>query len=258
MKISAFLCTTIILLLSLQPALQAQNRIQKHFDYLLDDKESTHLTISGKMFEMINKMDIDEGDDEEIREVATFIKSIKSIELVASESMTDATSHFRKGQKILDSEMEELMRVTAKDGNFCLYIEEYDGRVSEVVGIGSGDTEFVVFSILGDMALQDIGKIANQVNMGHLEKTNLEDVNISEVKLYPNPISSTSQLTVSLPDNLIDGVGSIYDSNGSIIRTVKLGSAENTVKVSDLTGGKYVFVIENNGVSIRKRFIVIE
>ena len=237
----------------------AQNSIHKHFDYLMDDKEAMHISVTGKMFELINKMELDSDvDDEDARDMARFVKSIRSIEFIASSTMENVNSHFEKGDKALSTSMEELVRITSQDGNFCLYIEEYNGVVSELVGIGEGDSQLFVFSVLGEMPLEDIGQIVNHVNMGQLEKSELKKIDISEVKLYPNPVTSGAQLKVTVPEELQGGVGTVYDERGAVISTYKLSLSDNALNISELTAGKYILAMENNGVSIRKKFIVLE
>ncbi len=240
-------------------SITAQNSIHKHFNYLMDDKEATHISVTGKMFELINKMELDSNvDDQDAKDMARFVKSIQSIEFIASSTMENVKSHFNKGDKALSTSMEELVRVTSQDGNFCLYIEEYNGVVSELVGIGEGDSQLFVFSVLGDMPLEDIGQIANHINMGQLENADFNKIDISEVKLYPNPVTSRTQLKVTVPQELQGGVGTVYDERGAVISTYKLLESDNALNTSELAAGKYILAIENNGVSIRKKFIVLE
>jgi len=252
----------LILLLTISSfsILGGQNVIDKHFQSLTEQEDATNVSVTGKMFEMINSInvEVDSEEEEDIMEMKEFLGSIRSFQLVAANSMTNTRSYFDKSNKTLSSEYEELLSVNDKEGNFTLYIDEHNGTVHEVVGIGTDNEKLMVFSLLGDMKLEHVGKVAEHINetgMGHMSK--VKDLDIGEVKVYPNPASSYGILNLETSEGFAGGVATLYDANGSSIRTYKINNTEEALELDNLTPGNYVLKITQGEVSVKKKVLVV-
>ena len=254
---------TIITLVSLFciNALMAQNVIDRHFNYLLDSEDATHINVTGKMFELMNNINVEADDaeaQEEIDEMQDFLSSIRSFELVASDAAPNSRANFTSGNKKLKSEYEELLSVNDKEGSFFLYIDEVNGTVHEVVGIGTDNEKMIVFSLLGNMKLEHVGKIAEQVsNSGIDQLGKVKDLDIDQIKVYPNPASANGKLTLTTSDGFIGGVATMYSSAGNVVNTYKIKSSEQSLSISNLEPGNYILAVEQDGVNFKKKVLIV-
>jgi len=240
-------------------SLVSQNVIDRHFEYLVETEDATNINVTGKMFELLNNIDVDvESDEQEdIEEMQDFLGSIKSFQLVAAKQVNNARQEFDKGNRKLSGDYEELLSVLDKDGNFMLYIDEHNGTVHEVVGIGTDNEQLMVFSLMGSMKLEHVGKVAEQIHTvggDHLSK--VRDLDIDAVKVYPNPI--TTSFNLETPDSFDGGVATLYDSNGAMVKTYKINSVHETYEVDKIPAGNYVLKLVKGEVSIRKKIVVVK
>lgn len=84
---------------------------------------------------------------------------------------------------------------------------------------------------------------------------NLQDLSISEVKLYPNPVKDELTLTVGKDENILSYT--IYNNIGSVIKKGDFStkSNEQKVNVNELNKGIYSISIETNTRSYREKII---
>lgn len=243
-------------------ALTAQNAIDRHFGYLLNEEDATHVNVTGKMFELMNSIDVnvdDQESQEEFDEMKSFLSSIRSFELIASNSSNNPRSSYTSGNKKLQSEYEELLSINDKEGSFIFYIDENNGTVHEVVGIGTDNEKMMVFSLVGDMRLEHIGKIAEQVSNSGLDQlSKVKDLNVDEIKVYPNPASSTGKLNLVTPEGFDGGIATMYNASGAVVETYKIQGQEQSLRISNLEPGNYILAIEQNGVNFKKKVLIID
>jgi len=244
------------LILGFSNLLTAQNVIDKHFNYMIEQEDATHISVTGKMFELINSIDI-ESDDAEFNEAKEMLANIKSFELVAGKNYTNAKNRYRQGVSKLGSAYEELVKVQDKETDFTLYIDESNGTVHEIVGIGAHDSDMFVFSLLGSMRLDQVGRVVSKIqasNLGGFDQ--LKEVSIDKVKVYPNPVRSSSQLNLELPDDLSDADISLYDLSGKRIKSY--GANDGALNLSGVSAGTYFIHIEKSGVQLKKKILVVQ
>lgn len=140
---------------------QAQaDAISKYFSKYMDDERFTVVYISGKMFEMFNKMDID-LNDEEAEAILSVVKDMKGLRILTTEE---------GGQKFYDealsiinkNEYETLMTVReGKEENVQFLIKEGgDNVINELLLlVGGEDEEFVLMSFVGKIDLNEVSKL---------------------------------------------------------------------------------------------------
>ena len=249
---------TILLALPFLTGLNAQTAIDLHFSEFAEASNTTDISVTGKMFEMINSINIEsDTDQEEIDEMKDFFSSITSFRLIAGEEVSDAKSQYINGDEKLASSHEELVRVNDKEGKFALYIDEEEGIVHEVVGLGWGEDNLMVFSLMGTLRLEQVGKVVEQMNSSGFDQlARVKDVNAADVSVYPNPVSS-STFTIETPEELIGSVASLFDSTGSLVKTYKINKATQTLDISGVGEGHYVLRVEQDGLSVKKKLIVL-
>jgi hypothetical protein len=74
----------------------------------------------------------------------------------------------------------------------------------------------------------------------------------NQIKLYPNPASKSSSLTVSVPDDYSKGKLTVYDFNGRIIDTKSLNSGDNQYELTKLSAGNYIIQFESQDGSLKQ------
>ncbi len=151
----------LILSAGLSTPTQAQaDAISKYFSKYMDDERFTVVYISGKMFEMFNKMDIDLNDDE-AEAILSVVKDMKGLRILTTEE---------GGQKFYDealsiinkNEYEVLMTVReGKKENVQFLIKESGDNVIDelLLLIGGEDEEFVLMSFVGKIDLNEVSKL---------------------------------------------------------------------------------------------------
>jgi len=237
----------------------AQNVIDKHFDYLLEVEDATHINVTGKMFEMINSINVEvESEDKEvIEEMQEFLGSIRSFELVAAKPTT-ARRNFDKANTQLRSDYDELLSVKDKEGSFMLYIDEHNGTVHEVVGIGTDNEQLLVFSVLGSMKLEQVGKVAEHIQDAGMDQlSKVKDYNIGEVKVFPNPVSASGSFNLETSAAFVGGVATLYNAQGTVVKTYKITDTSGAYEIDDIPSGNYVLQLVKDEVSIKKKILVV-
>lgn len=80
----------------------------------------------------------------------------------------------------------------------------------------------------------------------------------NQIKLYPNPVSRSSQLMISVPAEFNKGKLTVYGLNGSVIETQLLNVGDNQYNPSKLSTGNYIIQFESQNGSLKQveRFIV--
>ncbi|MBE4950240.1 endo-beta-N-acetylglucosaminidase H [Chryseobacterium culicis] len=74
----------------------------------------------------------------------------------------------------------------------------------------------------------------------------------NQVKLYPNPASKSSPLTVSVPEEYSKGKLTVYDLNGRIVDTRSLNSGDNQYELNRIPSGNYIIQFESHDGSLKQ------
>ena len=154
-------------------SVQAQNdAISKYFDKYADNDEFSHVTISGKMFSMINKFEVEDEEDRLLQESLGKIKGVKAL---FAEEGVDGKSMYKEAIKLVDGKgYEELMSLRDDNKDIKFFIKEKDNKIDEVFMVMGGGAEFGLVSILGDgidiNQLYKLSKMLNVDEFSHLEK----------------------------------------------------------------------------------------
>ncbi|UOU99128.1 glycosyl hydrolase family 18 protein [Chryseobacterium daecheongense] len=79
-----------------------------------------------------------------------------------------------------------------------------------------------------------------------------------QIKLYPNPVSRSSQLMISVPAEFNKGKLTVYSLSGSVIETQILNVGDNQYNPSKLSTGNYIIQFESQNGSLEQveRFII--
>ncbi|WP_083997316.1 endo-beta-N-acetylglucosaminidase H [Chryseobacterium angstadtii] len=79
-----------------------------------------------------------------------------------------------------------------------------------------------------------------------------------QIKLYPNPLSTSSPLTISIPEEYNKGRLSVYNFNGGLVETKTLKAGANAYDLSSLSMGNYIiqFESQDGGLKQTEKLIV--
>jgi len=143
---------------------------------LEDNEDVTTIIINQKMFEMMGKVHL---QDEEGQEMVDLIKGLDQLKIFTCEDAEIAKLMKKTVKEHLnDAELSELLRINDKKGKVNIYIKEGkdDTHVTELLmfveGIklqGERQPEVVILSITGDIDLDKISELVNQMNVSGAE-----------------------------------------------------------------------------------------
>lgn len=156
---------------------------QSVFDKFEDMDDVSTVVVSKKAFELMIKMS---GNNAEAKEYVDMVGGLTGLRVFATENASIAADMKSKVTSYLkSSKLSELMRVKDKEGNVKIYIREGKDadHVSELFMFVEGiskhmegsdrNTEAVIVSITGDIDLNKISELTNQMNIPggeHLKK----------------------------------------------------------------------------------------
>ncbi len=144
--------------------------IEKYFDKYIDDENFTMVYVSPKMFEMIAKVTPDDMDSD----VKDVIDNLEGLRILTTEYNTDA--FYKEAKSMINTkEYEILMTVRDEGTNVEFLVKDTGDIINELLLLVGGD-EFVLMSFVGDIDLDKIAKLANDIDIDGLEHLdNLDD-----------------------------------------------------------------------------------
>lgn len=162
----------IIMLLSLflvlQTATAQNNAINKYFQKYEDNDAFTSVYISEYMFSLFADIDAEDPEDKEVLEI---LNGLESLQVLTTEN--NPKKHFEEALGLIDQkEYKVLMKVKDKGANVRFLIKKEGNMVKELLLLVEGD-EFVLLSIVGNVNLNKISKLAKHMDvqgLEHLEK----------------------------------------------------------------------------------------
>lgn len=132
--------------------------ISKYFQKYVDDPRFTVVYVSGKMFDMVNKMEL-QLDDEKAQAIKEVVQDLKGIRILVSEE--NGQKFYDEALKTIDTkEYEPMMTIRSnEDENVQFLVKENSGSLSELLLLFGGDDEFVLISFIGNIDLKKVGKL---------------------------------------------------------------------------------------------------
>ena len=149
----------------------AQNdAISKYFDKYVDDESFMHINISGKMFQMMAKIQLENEDEQKWMEKS--VGKIQRVQVLAKEDSVDGSKMYKEANIMVDGKgFEELMSLREDDKDIRFMIKEKDNKIDELFMVMGGDNEFALLSIVGDgIDLNALYKLSKQIGMDGFEE----------------------------------------------------------------------------------------
>lgn len=144
--------------------LQAQNNaIEKYFGKYVDDENFTVVYISPRFFNLFDKLDLSGMEDEEAQTLADIAKDMKELRILTTD--INARRYYEEAKaKINTKEYEVLMTVRSKKAEKVeiLIKEDKEGMINELLLLSGSDTDFILISFIGKIAVDKVSKLINQ------------------------------------------------------------------------------------------------
>lgn len=251
---------SVLFALLITGSLFSQNFVDDEFANLKANPENTVVFVSGRLFQMASVV-IPEGDEsDEIGNMKELAGKVTSFNLVLDRTTEDPKNQFNLGLGKLRSKFDELMTIKDGKNNMSIHVDEEGGIIYELVGIGTtDDNEFVVFSLTGEIDLDKVGAILSKIEKERINEVAIRNqVNIDEMKIYPNPTSSGQIMNIEAPKELIGGKAMIFDLGGNLIHSYQIGNTFYQLNTNNYTPGEYIIRLNKGEVSMQKKVLVVQ
>jgi len=137
--------------------------ISKYFNQYLDDDRFTVVYISPKMFQLVQKLDINaDMEEEEVEAVMNMVEDLRGLRILVSDVDVDALYQEAIG-KIDTKEYEILMTVRSKnesDVQFLIKDENNGNTINELLMLVGGEDSFVLMSFVGKINLNKVSDLS--------------------------------------------------------------------------------------------------
>jgi len=141
--------------------------ISQYFQNYMEDTSFTSVYISPKMFSLIGNLKVDDMDPE----VQEMMQSLKGLRVLTTSNNSEAR-YAEALRKFNTSSYESLMTVKNSGENVNFFIKNDGNTISELLLLVGGE-EFVMLSLIGNIDLDKISKLADEMDIKgseHLEK----------------------------------------------------------------------------------------
>jgi hypothetical protein len=147
---------TLFLILAIAPfaIFAQQSSLNKVAHFSPADSNRAHVTVSGKAFEMMAKMEVDPEIDEQLKRLAASVSGMEGYM-----DFTAATANAMVAKLAANAAFAEYASFTKKDETVRFYINEKNGVVSEMILVATSKTGGYAASVFGKMDIKDVGKL---------------------------------------------------------------------------------------------------
>ncbi|MEM7573137.1 MAG: DUF4252 domain-containing protein [Bacteroidota bacterium] len=151
-------------------AQSSANAIDRYFQQYLDDDRFSVVYIAPRVFQLLDRLslgeaEVDDMDAELVRDLASDIRGLRIL------STSDgARSFYEEAIAKIDTDTYELL-MTVRQGrrnNVEFMIrEEEEGVISELLLIAGGDESFTLMSFVGNINLNTIMRLGDEIENSH-------------------------------------------------------------------------------------------
>lgn len=141
------------------------NAIDKYFKQYLDDERFSVVYISARMFQLFDKINVDDMDmdDDEAKAMFDMAKDLRGLRILSTDDDPEAFYEEAK-RKINTQEYEILMTVRSKgDDNVDFLIREEGDTITELLLLVGGHDSFALLSFVGKIDLDKVSNFAKEI-----------------------------------------------------------------------------------------------
>ena len=140
--------------------------ISKFFNKYLDDDKFTSIYVSGRMFEMFSEV----AEDQE-QEMQNMAKELKGLRILSSDKINGKKMYNEAITSLSDKGYEELMKISeGSQEELKFMVKETDGRIDELLMLIGKEQNFFFMSIVGNINLRKLSKLASQMNIQGMDQ----------------------------------------------------------------------------------------
>jgi hypothetical protein len=228
-----------------------QNAIEKYFANYLAMEDITKISVNGKVFQLASYI---ETDDKDLEEMNDFASTIESFQMILGDNGIFSKSEYSSALRKVENGYEELMSIQDKEGDFNFRIKEQNGIVEELLMVGYSENSLMILSLTGRMNLKQISKMGAKIQMEGFESLGkMTENGADRIKCYPNPVQSTSPVTIEVPENFIGGDASLVDMKGKTVMSYRMSTRKQELRLDRVNAGAYLLVFKKNDISITKK-----
>jgi hypothetical protein len=158
-------------------SINAQSIMDKFFDKYSGTEGFTSVYISKYMFDMFRSDEsVNKVEEEDMNKIISKLSGIKILVTDDDPATTAPINLYQEIMKLLPStSYKEIMVVKEKDQDIKFFVKEDKGKIIELLMVIGGkiSKESVLISIMGDIDMKNISKLAKSMNiegMDNLEK----------------------------------------------------------------------------------------
>lgn len=175
MKKQMFLLPLLLLVTILK--MNAQNDgITRFFKQYEDDERFTMVFVSPKMFQMVAKIETDDEDWNNIREI---VKDLGGLRVLTADSIADGAAMYKSAlSRVPQGEYSELLTVRDGKENVRFWIKDSGNVIEELLLLVGSENEFTMLSFTGKIDLDKISQLSKTLDIDgaeHLSKVKKKD-----------------------------------------------------------------------------------
>lgn len=142
----------------------AQNdAITRFFNQYADDERFTVVYIAPKLFQLAAKIETDDEDWNNIREV---VKDLGGLRVLTADSITDGLALYKTAlSKVPTNEYSELLTVRDKDENVRIWTKDSGNIIEELLLLVGQPDQFVLLSFTGKIDLDKISSLSKVLDV---------------------------------------------------------------------------------------------
>ncbi len=141
--------------------------ITRFFEKYVEDEQFTVVYVSPKMFQLVSKIETDDEDWNNIREV---VKDLGGLRVLAADSIADGLKYYKDAlSKVPTGEYAELLTVRDGKENVRIWIKDSGNIIEELLLLVGAPTEFVMLSFTGKIDLDKISQLSKTLDINGAE-----------------------------------------------------------------------------------------
>lgn len=142
-----------------------QNPLERFFNKYEPDTSFTIINISPRMFNMFSRINLNTGD-QQAQQIMDVAKKLTGLRIITKDNARNGMQLFREANGMLSSNMDELMAIR-DHGNDLKFLVDQDknGVIHTLIMLVGGANEFFALSLTGNINLNEISKIAGDMNI---------------------------------------------------------------------------------------------
>jgi len=143
-------------------AFSQDNAVDKYFKDFEQSNSLDKTSVSSKMFSVF----IESKEGKEKEDLATILKKLTGIKVLSKEGPKNGVELYNSACTLMPSTYETIMTLKETDRNAQFYtMEDGSGKITELVMVAFQWGRFLIVSITGDINLNDILKLSQNLNL---------------------------------------------------------------------------------------------